>query len=47
MPAAAGVDAFALTEEHRSVLKGMVYFHVVVLVTLGGLIYVAGGRSGS
>ncbi len=40
-------DLFALTEEHRAALKGMVYFHAVVLVVLGGLIYAAGARSGS
>lgn len=40
-------DAFSLTDQHRSVLKGMIYFHVVVLIVLGGLVYTAGGKSGS
>ncbi len=40
-------DLFALTEEHHATLKGMVYFHVVILAALGVLVYLAGIRAGS
>ena len=36
-------SAFALTDEHRKALKGMVGFHVVVLVVLGALLAFAQG----
>ena len=39
--------AFALTDEHWATLKGMVCFHVVVLVVLGCLVYFGGGKSSS
>ena len=39
-------NTFALTDEHRVTLKWMVYFHIVVLVIVSGLIYMAGVRNG-
>ena len=33
--------AFALNDEHRSTLRGMVWFHAFVLVALGVLVYIA------
>ena len=40
-------DVFALSDGHRSTLRGMVYFNAVVLVALGVLVYFAGFRSGA
>ena len=40
-------DAFALTDEHMQTLRGMVYFHVVVLAVLGVLVWLAISKSGA
>ena len=40
-------NLFALNDEHRSTLRGMVYFHVVILVVLGVLLYFARPRIGA
>ena len=40
-------ERFALTDEHFSVLRGMVYFHVLVLIILGFLAWFASSRTGT
>ena len=40
-------DLFVLKQEHRTTLRGMVWFHVAVIVLLGGLAYIAGAKKGS
>ena len=47
MPKCQVIFAQTLKEEHRTTLRGMVWFHVAVIVLLGGLAYIAGAKKGS
>ena len=40
-------ERFALTDEHLSVLRGMVFFNTSVLIILGCLVWLASSKSGT
>ena len=40
-------ERFALTDQHFSALKGMVYFNASILIVLGVLVFFASSKSGA